>query len=270
MCFVVVVATPPLRAVCMSTERLNVFATRMVLGEMKRKLSGAKVGHKLLKQKADALNAKFRKMARVIKECKDEAAGTMKDAYWAASSAKHAAGEGVTDAIHESVTKSEQKVKMSLDNIAGVMLPEFSIFLDAENSTSAILPGLAKGGEAVIKAKVAFVKALTLLVKLAGLQTSFLLLDEAIKVTNRRVNALDAVIIPKLENTVKYILKELDELEREEFFRLKKVQDAKAKRIELAEKELKQQAAAGIGYGAGGQVASMLDSASGRDEDILF
>ena len=54
-----------------------------------------------------------------------------------------------------------------------------------------------------------------------------MILDEAIKVTNRRVNALDTVVIPRITNTVAYIKSELDELEREEFFRLKRSQDKK-------------------------------------------
>jgi vacuolar-type H+-ATPase subunit D/Vma8 len=63
------------------------------------------------------------------------------------------------------------------DNIAGVTLPDFECFKDTESGGSErVLPGLAKGGEAVLNAKAAFVKALQLLVKLAGLQTSFLLL----------------------------------------------------------------------------------------------
>eukprot|EP01049_Picozoa_sp_SAG25_P013515 SAG25_NODE_2110_length_1937_cov_1.616975_1_plen_284_part_00 len=253
-----------LMAAVLSRRSRLVSSPRRVLGTVKSKVKGAKLGHKLLKQKADALNVKFRAMAKIIKESKDQAAGTMKDAYWATSSARHAAGETMGDTVHESVDKSEQKVKMSLDNIAGVMLPEFACFRDPEVRADAILPGLAKGGEAVIAAKAAFVKALNLLVKLAGLQTSFLLLDEAIKITNRRVNALEAVIIPKLENTVKYILKELDEMEREEFFRLKKVQDAKAKKIALEESQRK-----AAGGGGGGPVPSMLDSGA-KDEDLLF
>jgi hypothetical protein len=80
-------------------------------------------------------------------------------------------------------------------------------------------------------------KAITLLSELASLQTAFVTLDEAIKTTNRRVNALENYVTPRLQNTVKYILSELDELEREEFFRLKKVQAKKKKDIEARELE---------------------------------
>merc|ERR1719281_393351 len=80
-------------------------------------------------------------------------------------------------------------------------------------------------------------KAVELLVELASLQTSFITLDEVIKVTNRRVNAIEHVIIPKIERTLAYIVSELDELEREEFFRLKKVQDKK-KKIKKEKEEL--------------------------------
>lgn len=57
-----------------------------------------------------------------------------------------------------------------------------------------------------------------------SLQTSFVTLDEVIKITKRRVNAIEHVIIPRIENTISYISTELDEAEREEFYRLKKIQ----------------------------------------------
>ena len=71
------------------------------------------------------------------------------------------------------------------------------------------------------------------------LQTAFVLLDEVIKITNRRVNAIEHVIIPKIENTISYIASELDEQDREEFFRLKKVQGKKKKDREYLEAEMK-------------------------------
>ena len=58
-----------------------------------------------------------------------------------------------------------------------------------------------------------------------------MILDEVIKVTNRRVNAIENVIIPKIENTIKFVSSELDEQDREEFYRLKKVQGKKKERI---------------------------------------
>jgi V-type H+-transporting ATPase subunit D len=63
----------------------------------------------------------------------------------------------------------------------------------------------------------------------ASLQTSFLAMDEALKVTNRRVNALENVTIPKIQGTIDYINRELDELEREDFTRLKMVKKKKVR-----------------------------------------
>ncbi|OUC42838.1 V-type sodium ATPase, D subunit domain protein [Trichinella nativa] len=87
--------------------------------------------------------------------------------------------------------------------------------------------------------KKSYNKAVELLVELATLQTCFISLDEAIKVTNRRVNAIEFVIIPRIESTLQYILSELDEREREDFYRLKKVQKKRKEERRIKEDALK-------------------------------
>ena len=81
------------------------------------------------------------------------------------------------------------------------------------------LTGLGRGGQQIIKAKEVYAKAIETLVELASLQTAFMILDEVIRATNRRVNAIEHIIMPRLDNTIKYIMSELDEMDREEFFR---------------------------------------------------
>ena len=61
-------------------------------------------------------------------------------------------------------------------------------------------------------------------------------MDEALKITNRRVNALENVTLPKIINTISYINRELDELEREDFTRLKMVKKKKEEQIKAEEK----------------------------------
>ena len=100
--------------------------------------------------------------------------------------------------------------------------------------------------------------------ELASLQTSFVTLDEAIKITNRHVNAIEHVVIPRIESTLAYIITELDEREQEEFYRLKKIQEKKKILKEKSDKDLEQQRAAREVM----EPANLL--AEEKDEDLLF
>ena len=205
----------------------------------------------------------------------------------------------IFQAVLQNVSKAQLKIRTKKDNVAGVNLPVFESYQDGADSYE--LAGLARGGQQMAIVKKNYQKAVELLVELASLQTSFITLDEVIKITNRRVNAigkndinqallykrikksqpqvkyfivifaliLEHVIIPKIERTLAYIISELDEMEREEFFRLKKVQDKKKKiRKEKEEYAAKRKALLGPGEDEPEGGSSILDA--DHDEDLLF
>lgn len=97
--------------------------------------------------------------------------------------------------------------------------------------------GMGQGGQAIKVSRELYTKALESLVAIASLQTTFITLDEIIKITNRRVNAIEYVIKPKLQNTIAFVDVELEEAEREEIFRLKKIASNKKKDLERKIKE---------------------------------
>ncbi|VDP28750.1 unnamed protein product [Schistosoma mattheei] len=127
----------------------------------------------------------------------------MKEANFSLASVKFTTAANINSLVLQNVTKAQRKVKTDKENVAAYELT-----------------GLAGGGQQIDRLKKNYSKAVDLLVDLASLQTSFITLDDIIKATNRRVNAIEFVIIPKIERTLNYITQELDEREREEFFRL--------------------------------------------------
>lgn len=226
-----------------NTNRYVVAPTVTVLTVMKARLIGATKGHALLKKKADALTMRYRQILREIVEAKEGMGDKMKGCFFSLAEAKYAAGDSMKHTIFDNVERASLKVYASQDNVAGVKIPKFESASEP-GDTKMDLTGLGKGGQQIQNCRKAYLTSIQLLVQLANLQTAFITLDEALKTTNRRVNALENVVKPKIENTISYIKGELDELEREEFFRLKKVQKNKQKNAKLAEDELLAAAAA--------------------------
>ncbi|GMF06359.1 unnamed protein product [[Candida] boidinii] len=150
----------------------------------------------------------------------------MQTAAFSLAEVSYATGGNIGYQVIESVSNARFKVKARQENVSGVYLPQFEADIN-ESINDFKMTGLGRGGQQVQKAREVYAKSVETLVDLASLQTAFVILDEVIKVTNRRVNAIEHVIIPRTENTIAYINSELDELDREEFYRLKKVQEKK-------------------------------------------
>ena len=110
--------------------------------------------------------------------------------------------------------RANVRITMKMENVAGVKLPTFAVVRASTADAELEVLGLAGGGRQIARAKEKFTQLVAGLVKLGSLQTSFITLDLAIKLTNRRVNALDNVIIPQMVDTVAYITSELDEMEK--------------------------------------------------------
>lgn len=155
---------------------------------MKARLAGAQKGHGLLKKKADALQMRFRQILGKIIETKTLMGEVMKEAAFSLAEAKFTTGD-FNQLVLQNVTKAQIKVRTKKDNVAGVTLPVFESYQDGADSYT--LAGLSKGGQLITKLKKNYQSAIKLLVELASLQTSFVTLDEVIKITNRRVNAIE-------------------------------------------------------------------------------
>lgn len=188
-------------------------------------------------------------------------------AFFSLTQAEYAAGN-FKQKVAEGQLTARIRVGAGIDNIAGVKLPVFTVYETGGVADNQSL-GLVGGGKKIVAVRDKFTVFLNQLIRLASLQTSFVTLDEAMKVTNRRVNALENVTIPKIEAVLDYIERELDELEREDFTRLKLVQSKK----ETEEKENRALAEAQkkldkLNLNSENDITANFDAVD--DEDVVF
>jgi V-type H+-transporting ATPase subunit D len=217
----------------------QVVPSRMNLGLFKQKIIGARKGHELLKKKCDALKTRFRVVMINLLDTKKSMGTEAQEALLLFAKAQWAAGEFHQN-VKDSVKRASIRIELSSDNIAGVQLPVMHLKDTEELDSNINQIGIARGGQTIQRCREKFKELLLLLVQIASHQTSFMTLDEVIKVTNRRVNALEHLVIPSFIVTVNYIQQELDEQSREDYYRLKKVLDNK-KRMIAEEEAIKAQ-----------------------------
>ena len=91
--------------------------------------------------------------------------------------------------VQEQAKSASFKVKAKQENVSGVFLPQFESY-QVDGVSDFGMTGLGRGGQQVAKCRETYTRAVETLIELASLQTAFVILDEVIKVVNRRVNAM--------------------------------------------------------------------------------
>lgn len=205
-------------------DRMNVNPTRMMLTTLKRRLATATRGHKLMKDKRDQLMKNFLVQAKetgeLRKEVEDELALMYKDYEKASSIISR-------EILEESLmfTKMGVNIDVETKNIMSVEVPEFTFTRTSDNTGDAFAYGFARTSGELDKAITSSADVFPKMLRLAASEKKTQLMAAELEKTRRRVNALEYVMIPKLEVTIRYITMKLDENERGNQTRLMKVKD---------------------------------------------
>ena len=202
---------------------MNVNPTRMELTRLKKRLKTAQRGHKLLKDKRDELMKQFLDLVRKNKALRQSVEEKLMRAH---SSFVLAAASMSEESLAEALMCPRQTVSVDMEvkNIMSVNVPVFHFSMEGDSSD--IYPyGFAQTSGELDDAVDAMSQVFQDMLKLAEIEKTSQLLAEEIEKTRRRVNALEYVKIPEMQENIKYITMKLDENERGNTTRLMKVKD---------------------------------------------
>ena len=206
----------------MATAQVN--PTRMELTRLKKKLSTAVRGHKLLKDKRDELMRQFLDMVRENMAVRQK----VEAGIHAANVNFVIAKAGMSNEILQEALmapKQEVTLEQKTRNVMSVDIPVYETRTRTADPNDIYSYGLAYTLADMDSAVNSLGSILPDMLKLAELEKSCQLMASEIEKTRRRVNALEHVIIPDTRESIKYITMKLDENERSTQIRLMKIKD---------------------------------------------
>ena len=198
--------------------------TRMELTRLKRKLKTAQRGHKLLKDKRDELMKQFLDTVREVRALRsqvEEELMRVHGSFTVASALMSGA------AMEQALMYPKQSVEldMTFQNVMSVNVPVYQFKTRSDDAGEIYPYGFATTSGELDGAVEALSGVFQDMLKLAEIEKTSQLLAEEIEKTRRRVNALEYVKIPQMEEAIQYITMKLDENERANTIRLMKVKD---------------------------------------------
>lgn len=196
----------------------------MELTRLKRKLTTARRGHKLLKDKRDELMRQFLDLVRQNKELRER----VEDSINESNKSFALAASGMSqEAVRVAFMAPKQEISMATAtrNIMSVDVPVYSYSTRTSDPNDIYSYGLAFTSSDLDLAVAGLAELLPDMLRLAESEKTCQLLAAEIEKTRRRVNALEHVMIPEMEQNIKYITMKLDEAERSSQTRLMKVKD---------------------------------------------
>ena len=198
--------------------------TRMELTRLKGRLRTAQRGHKLLKDKRDELMKQFLDTVREVRALRaevEEELMTVHKSFTVASALMS------SEAMEQALLYPKQSVEldMTFQNIMSVNVPHYQFKTRSDNPGEVYPYGFAMTSCEIDGAVEALSSVFQDMLKLAQVEKTSQLLAQEIEKTRRRVNALEYVMIPRMQESIKYIRMKLEENERNNIVRLMKVKD---------------------------------------------
>lgn len=202
----------------------TVTPTRMVLNQLKGRYKTARRGHKLLKDKRDELMRQFLDVVRLNKELRVKVEEGLTEAF---SSLTVASAIMSPEFLEQALLYPRQQVELrrSFKNIMSVNVPRYAFKTKSQDPSEIYPYGFAQTSGELDDALGALARVFRDMLELAEVEKSMQLMAEEIEKIRRRVNALEYVMIPELEENIKYITMKLEENESSTKVRLLKVKD---------------------------------------------
>ncbi|MBB2183162.1 V-type ATP synthase subunit D [Lachnospiraceae bacterium MD1] len=204
--------------------KAHVNPTRMELTRLKRKLATATRGHKLLKDKRDELMRQFLELVRENKTLREKVEKGIQAANMNFVLARSAMPDEI---LNVALMAPRQEVYLEADkkNVMSVEIPKFEYRTKTPDENDIYPYGFAFTSSDLDDAVKSLQDILPDMLRLAEIEKSCQLMAAEIEKTRRRVNALEHVMIPEMQENIKFIIMKLDENERSTQIRLMKVKD---------------------------------------------
>ncbi|MCD6512534.1 MAG: V-type ATP synthase subunit D [Thermoplasmata archaeon] len=197
--------------------------TRMELLQIRKRKALAVKGHELLSQKRDALVSSFFEIIKERKRKREEMEKLLEEAFKSIIKAEMTMGEESVSRMASS-WQGKAEIEARKKNIMGVVITEFEL-KEMKKPSYGMLTTNSYFDDAVHKS----MELMKRIVEVANIEGSIQKMGKEIEKTKRRVNALEHIFIPRIKNTITYIERQLEEREREDFFRRKRMKTLLAK-----------------------------------------